>query len=74
MVQERDMRHAVKQLGLYDTDPQEWSLARLQRWIQEAQQLLAQMQPGADRQITELRALVENELDRKKDLLTRMWQ
>jgi len=61
------------QPGLYETDKQEWSLARLQRWINEAEHLLSDMQTGTGMEIPELRARIECELSRKKELLTKIW-
>ena len=54
------------QLGLYETDPEEWSHSKLQGWIKEAEQLVAQMQSYTDTEVIELRSLVERELNKKK--------
>lgn len=67
------MKLNLNQMALLETDPEEWSLAKLQRWICEAEGLLSEMRPYTDSQTSRLRALVERELGRKKDLLTEIW-
>jgi len=57
------------QLGLYESDTQHWSPTKLQSWIKEAEQLLADMEFYTDMEIIELRSLVERELNKKKLIL-----
>ena len=63
----------IYQSGLYETDPQEWSLTKLQHWIKEAEHLVLEMKPSRDSEIVKLRVLVQTALDIKKDLLTQLW-
>ena len=71
--QECGMKLDIYQPGLYETDPQEWSLTRLQHWIKEAEHLVLEMKPSRDSEIVKLRVLVQTALDIKKDLLTQLW-
>ncbi len=69
----RVMKLQINQSGPYETDPQEWSLTRLQRCINEDEHLLSDMQTYTDSEVSALRVFVERELGRKKNLLTHIW-
>ncbi len=71
--QEPGKKPYTNQPGLNETEPQKWSLAKQQRWINEKDYRLSGMQSGTDSEISLLRARVECELGRKKDLITHVF-
>ncbi len=52
------MNTDITHLGLYETDPQDWSLIRLQCWIKEAEEILKSVQSSRDHELHGLSELI----------------